>query len=323
MKDIKIKFTDFPGPCNPEAIISMLSKKYSVIIEDKDPDYVIYSVFGYDFLNYKNSIRIFFTGENVHPDFNLCDYAFGFDWLEFEDRYCRCPNYLLYKEFSELLEARSSKISPKILDAKKFCNFIYSNANAAPYREEIFHKLNKYKKVDSAGLYLNNTNLIVGSPSLGNEATQNKIVFQKNYKFSIAIENSSTIGYTTEKIIHALIANTIPIYWGNPKVGREFNTKRIINCHEYDSIDQVVERVIEIDNSNELYSDIINEPIFPDNIIPYSLNINNIINQFDHIFSQGDLAYRRNNYVWGKIYEDKRLFEINASKEKNIFKKYH
>ena len=35
-----------------------------------------------------------------------------------------------------------------------------------------------------------------------------------NYNFTIAFENSDYPGYITEKIIHAFIAGTIPLYWG-------------------------------------------------------------------------------------------------------------
>ena len=84
MKKLKIKFTDFwPGfdPYN-NFILNKFSNKYDVEISD-DPDYVIYSVFGWDFLNYYDCVRIFFSGENVRPDFNMCDYAIGFDYMEF------------------------------------------------------------------------------------------------------------------------------------------------------------------------------------------------------------------------------------------------
>src|ERR1022692_3919958 len=159
MKPIKIVFSDFPGPRNPDAILSLLRQSYEVVLDDARPDYVIFSVFGYGFLEFPEAVRIFFTGENVHPDFNLCDYAFGFDWMQFEDRYCRCPNYQLYDEFREIRERRCTTLSHAEVRAKKsrFCNFIYSNADAHPFRAELFHRLCQYKKVDSAGSFLNNT----------------------------------------------------------------------------------------------------------------------------------------------------------------------
>ena len=104
-------------------------------------------------------------------------------------------------------------------------------------------------KVNAGGAYLNN----IGG------RTDNKLGFEMKHKFSIAFENSSRSGYTTEKLPTALSAQTIPIYWGNPEIEKEFNGKRFINCHAYDSFDEVVERVKEIDNDDELYLSIINE----------------------------------------------------------------
>ena len=76
-------------------------------------------------------------------------------------------------------------------------------------RDELFEYLSQYKLVDSGGRHKNN---IGGS-------IDDKFLFQQQYKFSIAYENSSTPGYTTEKIIQALAAGTSePIYWGNPEI---------------------------------------------------------------------------------------------------------
>jgi hypothetical protein len=113
----------------------------------------------------------------------------------------------------------------------------------------------KYKKVNSAGKYLNNT---------GNKKLENKLEYEMKHKFSIAFENSSRSGYTTEKLINALMAKTIPIYWGNPAIHREFNTKRFINCHDYSSFEDVLEVVKKIDTSDDLYVEMVNQPIQTD-----------------------------------------------------------
>jgi hypothetical protein len=310
MNTIKLAFTDFPGPANPEAILSLLKRHFPVTLVETNPDFLFYSVFGNRFLNFPNTIRIFFTGENVHADFNLCDYAFGFDWMQLEDRYCRCPNYQLYDEFSEIRERRRTMAPHEEVKRKtRFCNFIYSNSNAHPFREELFARLHQYKPVDSAGVYLNNTGFKVGSPSLGSRATRNKIEFQQQCRFSIAIENSSTIGYTTEKLVHALAADTIPIYWGNPEVGREFNTERFVNCHEFKSLDAIIERIREIDQDDAIFSKILGEPFFPEDVVPLALKEETVVAQFRHIFSQGQAAARRNRHVWGKLYEARRKSE--------------
>lgn len=321
---IKVCFTDFPGPANPDAILHLLKEITDVVVDQVDPEIVFFSVFGYKFLEYPEALRIFFTGENVHPDFNLCDYAFGFDWMSFGDRYYRCPNFLLYSEFNTLCQTPipSQKQINEVLSRPRFCNFIYSNANAHPYRDELFHLLNGVKKVDSVGLHLNNTGVFRGSPSLGTTATQDKISFQRECRFSIAAENSSSPGYTTEKLVHALVAGTIPIYWGDPMVGKQFNSHRFINCHEFSSPAAVVARVAEIEESPVLAAQILSEPIFLEGRIPDVLKIENLSAHLEFILSQShDSAFRRNRFVWGKTYEERRKKET-AARSLQRFRKF-
>ena len=55
--------------------IRALSDKYEFVISDS-PEYVISFDAIPDFLEY-DCIRIQDTGENIRPDFNVCDYAIG------------------------------------------------------------------------------------------------------------------------------------------------------------------------------------------------------------------------------------------------------
>jgi hypothetical protein len=105
---------------------------------------------------------------------------------------------------------------------------------------------------------------------------KNKLVYEMKHKFVIAFENSSRSGYTTEKLVSALVAQSIPIYWGNPNIGKEFNTRRFINCHDYESFDDVLKRVQEIDQNDELYMSIVNEPIMSE-----STDFAEVVKQFE------------------------------------------
>ncbi len=89
--NIKVNFCDFwPGFAKNNMFLTFLEKHFSVSM-DSNPDYLFYSVYGNSHLKYKNCVKILFTGENLVPDFNLCDYALGFHYLEFGDRYMRFP----------------------------------------------------------------------------------------------------------------------------------------------------------------------------------------------------------------------------------------
>lgn len=248
MKSIKIKFCDFSKDFNSydNDITNILKEKYDVVISD-NPDYVFYSTFGFEHMKY-DCVRIYYTGECIVPDFNICDYAIGFDYLNYGDRYVRVPLYKLFHYRKELIRALHDR---DCTEKTEFCSFVCSNDNGMKERKEIWELLNKYKKVSSGGRFLNN----VGGP------VKDKHKFQSKHKFSIAFENCVQIGYTTEKIVESFAAGTIPIYYGNPEISKEFNTNAFVNCHDYSSLEAVVDRIIEIDNNDELFYKILNSPI--------------------------------------------------------------
>lgn len=52
------------------------------------------------------------------------------------------------------------------------------------------------------------------------------------YMFSIVIENASYSNYYTEKITDCFALGTIPIYWGSPDIGMDFNIDGIIQWND-------------------------------------------------------------------------------------------
>lgn len=252
MKKVKIKFIDFFDGFNKEdnEFLDVLKHKYEVVISN-EPDYVIYSGFGYDHLKY-DCIRIFFTGECQTPDFNECDYAIGFDRLKFGDRYARIPlyNIMHYKsEYKGLLNRRL--ITSNNIKGRDFCSFVVSNCFANDARAIFYEQLSRYKHIASGGRYKNN----IGG------AIKDKKAFLSKYKFNIAFENCSHDGYATEKIMEAFAAEVVPIYYGDPRIAEDFNPKSFVNAHDFPSFDAMIEQVKEIDNNDELYLSMLNEPI--------------------------------------------------------------
>lgn len=107
---------------------------------------------------YSKAIRIFSTGESISPDFNIYDYAIGFDNIKMYDRYFRYPGWAdSYNK--ELPKQYINKTEEELLN-RKFCNFIYSNNNAPAIRNNLFKEISKYKQVDSWGKVLNNMGML-------------------------------------------------------------------------------------------------------------------------------------------------------------------
>ena len=292
MKKIRIGFTGFWPNFNPENnyFTNILRKQYEVEVTD-NPDFLFYSVFSKEYLKY-DCIRIFYTGECVIPDFNLCDYAVGGDFITFGDRYLRLPISLRYT--IEEKEERSVQLAEKWMESKtEFCSFVYSNAGADETRTKLYEKLNQYKVVNSGGRYRNT----VGGP------VDDKLKFEEKHLFSIACENSSYPGYSTEKIVQSFWAHTIPIYWGDPLIGWAFNEKAFINFHTYSSVDAVVDKVIELDRNRDDCIQMLGQPIWNPNFSP-SEYYNMVLDFFYHIVDQPiEQAKRRNDSFWGQMYE--------------------
>ena len=250
MRKITIDFVDFWSGFNKENnfIYNTLKKKYDVEIS-KNPEYVFCSLFGKKHIKYNKAIKILLIGENIAPDFNLYDYAIGFYDIKFNDRYLKY-NILFDEKMVELALNREAKIK------EKFCAFVYSNGKLSSKRKEIFEKLNEYKKVDSGGKYLNNIGENIG------KTKQDKIEFQRQYKFIIACENQSFKGYNTEKLLEAFASGGVPIYWGDTEINKIYNPKAFINCSDFKNLDELKEKIIELDNNDEAYLKYLKEPVF-------------------------------------------------------------
>ena len=282
-KKIKLKFVDFWRNQNSadSVFYKLLNLRFEIEISD-DPDYIIYSAFGYDHLKY-NCVRIFYTGEQVSPDFDIADYAIGFDYINFGDRYIRFPIFALGYSSQKLkeIENQYNNRSFDLFLKRDFCSFIYSNSRATSPRDQFFHLLHARKYIKSAGKHLNNVGYFI----------KDKVEFESNFKFSIAFENASYAGYTTEKILDSFAAGTIPIYYGDSLVYNDFIKGSFINLHEFDSFEEAVDYILELNDNPKLLMKYYDTPKIKDHVLDYERKI---LDFFDHIFSQSkDSVYRR------------------------------
>lgn len=297
-KEIRIKYVGFWDAFDYKKfrVHEILEKHYSVSISE-NPEYVICSSFNNEFLQYRDAIRIFYTGENVIPDFNLYDYAIGFDELFFGDRYIRIPNYIINPKYDYMIKRMENKhIEYNSAEGKRFCSFVVSNGNADPMRDYIFDKISEYRKVDSGGRYRNNIGIANG--------VEDKLTFQEKYKFALAVENTSYSGYLTEKLVEAFAAGGVPIYWGDPKVGKYFNTRAFVNVLDYTSVEDAIEEIKRIDQDENLYMSYVKTPALND--CKYVENsLEELENFICAIFEQSiEQARRRPTGFWGEHAEN-------------------
>ncbi|WQV93762.1 fucosyltransferase [Helicobacter pylori] len=229
-------------------------------------------------LSYQNTKRVFYTGENESPNFNLFDYAIGFDELDFRDRYLRMPLY--YDRLHHKAERVNDTTAPYKLKTdslyalkkpshcfkenhpnlcalinnesdplkRGFASFVASNANA-PIRNAFYDALNSIEPVTGGGSVKN---------TLGYKV-KNKSEFLSQYKFNLCFENSQGYGYVTEKILDAYFSHTIPIYWGSPSVAKDFNPKSFVNVHDFNNFDEAIDYVRYLHTHPNAYLDMLYE----------------------------------------------------------------
>lgn len=114
-----------------------------------------------------------------------------------------------------------------------------------------------------------------------------------NYKFGIVMENSHIAGYVSEKLLNAVLAGAIPVYFGAPDIFRYVNRRALIHCditidertllrtnndkfnnslpHESvklartlvaDAVDKCVAKIVAIDSDVDSYMQMLAEPLF-------------------------------------------------------------
>jgi len=110
-----------------------------------------------------------------------------------------------------------------------------------------------------------------------------KIDFLSTRKFNICFESYSHPGYVTEKILHAFLAGTVPIYWGSNSIEADFNPKSFINVHNFNNFDEAIDYVKKVDDNDEFYEWTVNQPKFTEGVLPEYLMYNNFLNWFEAI----------------------------------------
>jgi len=291
VKTIKIKYVGFWEGFQPKDhyLHRTLEKLYDVQITD-NPDYIICSCFDeYCYLEYPQ-IRIMCSGENFIPDFNLIDYGVSVYPLDFMDRHFSFPGMVGWPDpFYELMKKKRNYTNDILYDKDLFANLIYSHDSENCMRSELYHLLSQYKRVESPGPLLYN---MLGGERVS-RSDGSKEALQRRTKFTLCCESTCHEGFVTEKIFEAFLADTIPVYCGSSTITDIFNRDAFINISDYDNLQDVVERIKELDQNDEAYLQMLRQPIFhdPDYIQRTQRNFESFLR---NIFDQPiETAYRR------------------------------
>jgi hypothetical protein len=268
MAPLRIAFSDWAGGIPPaaERLLRLAGERREIVRADfADADVLIYSDFGERHWEFRG-LKVYLTGENMLPDFNQCDLAYSPVAIPGNPRAVRFPYY------AQVLPELGSLIRPAgydgsaFLDRAGFACFVASNPRG-PERNRFFRALHRRKAVVSAGRHFNTT----GKPLI------DKLSFLREFRFNLAFENTCSCGYVTEKLVEPLLTGSIPIYWGAPDVGSEFNPDCMINVAEFPSDKAAIDHILAVDADPKARLALLSAPPFRDNLEPTCLSDDHLV----------------------------------------------
>lgn len=210
--------------------------------------------------NYPESdINIWMTFENRRPPHSKFDLTLSFDTDEYNGTNVYFP--LIYT-YMDMLNNSASYVRHKITPSKaaaprnfqietreKFACVFMSNPETQ--RMRVVDALRRIGQVDVYGRVSGNY-------------VADKIAISNQYKFQICLENDLFPGYVTEKPLEAWLSGSVPVYSGLDSMSI-LNPKAILNLSDFSNLNDLVDKVRELNNDVEAYLRIVNAPLLTGN----------------------------------------------------------
>ncbi|MFI5054599.1 MAG: glycosyltransferase family 10 domain-containing protein, partial [Acidimicrobiia bacterium] len=235
---LRVEFRDFFAQFDPEDNFLVRALRQLTRVEvGPDAELCFFSDFGDSHAGF-SGCKVQVSGENRRPRYDDADFAIGFD-RRIDEHYLRYPLWAWDVDTSALL-VPSAERHPE--SPAEFCAFVAMNP-ASPIRNELFRALSARGFVHAPGALFHNTDGIGAREDADWRTT--KIDYLRKFRFTIAGENDAYPGYTTEKIVDAFLAGSVPVYWGDPLVERDFNRAAFINFAEHGTVARTVEAVLD------------------------------------------------------------------------------
>lgn len=292
MQRLLLDFVDFPAlerENNP--FLPILRRRYE-LVPTEYPDYVVFTHEGQRHRLYPCT-KIYYTQERYAPDWRECDFAITSIKLD-DPRAFHAPYYSLWRDARDLVRSDAEDWEAELRRKTGFCSFLVGYADrSVRVRSAFFQKLHARKRVDSGGGGLNNLGRRVppGVPA--------KREFLRQYKFHIAFENSDVPGYTTEKIVDAFAARSVPVFWGDITVKEQFNPQAFIDRRDFDSDEACIEHILRVDADETLYLRHLSATPFHGNHPNKEWDYDRLLGFFDHILTTPPNPVARRRWFFG------------------------
>lgn len=285
MKTIRVQFRHYwPGFDLPhfQRMFAFLAP-YFRFEESAAPEVIFFSTFDGSKVLRKppvveaSALRVFHTGENVTPDLSTTEFALSFRRDLDSPRHLRFPSFLCRMGmFGYTLEdlLRGGDDRRAILAEKtKFCAFMHRKD--VTLRNQFVQKLSRYRPVECAGRCLRNVDLQVPA--------EQKVAYLRPFKFVMAFENEASPGYVTEKLVDAMLARGVGLYYGAPDVGQDFHKGAFLDLADFPDEEAMIERIIELDQDADQYQALQAEPYFAGDRVPPHLQLERAIEFFHRV----------------------------------------
>jgi len=207
--------------------VNIFNEEVELVNIHNEPDILFCSCFGSieNIKRTKAKLKIFFTGENVerkeYNEYNdekimkeVFDLRLGFHYNDIKNNKLRLPLWITFYNYYNMNNEKDNFITNllnnrlKNMGNKKIFGSLVCRHDRNGIRTKILNELGKYGKVICGGKYMN-SGINIGS------SWKDKLDFIKNSEYTICPDNSSAVGYCTEKIMHGMEGGCIPLYWGN------------------------------------------------------------------------------------------------------------
>jgi hypothetical protein len=210
----------------------------------------------------KWQFSILYSGESrIHP--NTDEYTIVLHGMRNHKNIVNCPLFVSYLYCNNYTDRLKQPLPDTVAMPRNEVLAIISNPNGEIRNKFLQMVESTGIKVTYAGHYRNN----IGGTLQHEYKTKEFLEYVSQFKFIVSMENSREDTYITEKICHGLLANTVPVYWGSPRVTDYFNKDRFFNL-ESDSIEEmgsIINIMLECIMDDTKYNHIRSQPVYANN----------------------------------------------------------
>ncbi len=246
-----------------DVALLMLGKLYTIQWVNDNPDIAFYDITSNDMYKY-DCIRVLVGGEHFIPRLPFTDIMIS----NFDHHDILWHLLFVGDDLFNFLDGKNPDFVSRYPHQKRhFCIFMYGNKYAG-VRNRLYKKMQKqfYNTVHSWGRqYRNISTLKTEKGTITADMDMHHIIEQ--YRFSLCIENNKDYYSFSEKAFMALRAGAIPIYWGGDNIYNYIKAEAFINVKDFDSFEQAMAYIAQVDKDPELYQSYILDNPFVDS--PY------------------------------------------------------